>query len=154
MHTLAHHPALAMATLNLGKYFMLNSHLSARQIKLVILRVAHRFGSTYQWAHNSLGALQIGVREEEIEAVRTGPSDPVWSPDDAALLAAVDATCNGGRMDDATWSDLTARFGERCVLDLVHATGYFTMVAWGLIAADVQLEPDFAQFSSNRAKSD
>lgn len=153
MHALAHHPALAIPLLDLGKYFMLNSELSARQIKLIILRVAHRYGSTYQWAHNSFGALQVGISEAEIEAVKKGPTDPVWSADDAALLEAVDATGNGGKMGDNIWSSLTDRFGKRFVVDLVHATGYFTMVAWGLIAAEVELEQDFAAFSSNRAKA-
>jgi len=41
----------------------------------------------------------------------------------------------------------------RTVMDLVHAVGYFTMVAWGLVAMGVEVEPDFAQFSQNRAKA-
>lgn len=153
MMTLAQHPALAMASLDFGKYFMLNSTLSARQIKLIILRVAHRYGSVYQWTHNSLGALQVGIRQDEVEAVRIGPEAHLWSPGDRVLLAAVDAVGNGGRIDDAAWGALVAHFDKRVVMDLIHATGYFTMVAWGLIAMGVEVEPDFADFSKNRSKS-
>jgi 4-carboxymuconolactone decarboxylase len=151
MMTLAQHPALAMASLDLGKYFMLHSSLSAQQIKLIILRVAHRYGSTYQWTHNSLGAKQVGITDAEVEAVKAGPADPLWSADDRALLAAVDAVNAGGRVDDI-WDDLARRFDTRFIMDLIHATGYFTMVAWGLIAMGVEVEPDFAEFSANRAK--
>lgn len=151
MMTLAQHPALAMASLDLGKYFMLHSSLSARQIKLIILRVAHRYGSAYQWTHNSLGAKQVGITDAEVEAVKAGPADPLWSADDRALLVAVDAVNAGGRIENV-WDDLARRFDTRFIMDLIHATGYFTMVAWGLIAMGVEVEPDFAEFSANRAK--
>jgi hypothetical protein len=38
-------------------------------------------------------------------------------------------------------------------VDLIHAAGYFSMVAWGLVAMEVEVEADFAEFSKNRAKS-
>lgn len=154
MMTLAQHPRLAMASLDLGKYFMLESSLSARQIKLIILRIAHRYGSTYQWTHNAHGALQIGVSDAEIEAVKVGPDDPIWSREDCALLGLVDRVSAGGQVDDGAWAEVTAVFDRRFIMDAVHATGYFTMVAWGLIALGVEIEPDFADFSKNRAKND
>lgn len=153
MMTLAQHPKLALATLDLGKYFMLESALSARQIKLIILRISHRYGSTYQWTHNALGAQQIGISEAEIAAVQAGPDAPIWSPADRALLSAVDSVNAGGRFEGAAWSQLETLFDRRFIMDLIHAAGYFTMVAWGLIAMGVEVEPDFAEFSANRAKS-
>ena len=154
MMTLAQHPKLALASLDLGKYFMLQSSLSARQLKLVVLRVAHRNGSSYQWAHNSLGAKQIGVSDAEIEGIKAGPDAAVWAADDRALLRGVDGACAGGRFDEATWQELTVLFDRRFIMDLVHAAGYFSMVAWGLVTMGVEVEPDFAEFSKNRAKAD
>ncbi|WP_310535042.1 carboxymuconolactone decarboxylase family protein [Novosphingobium sp.] len=152
MMTLAQHPNLALASLDLGKYFMLESALSARQIKLIILRIAHRYGSVYQWTHNAHGALQVGISDDEIDAIRSDTDVPIWSAEDRALLNAVDATCSGGRFDGETWEALTTLFDRRFIMDLIHAAGYFTMVAWGLIAMGVEVEPDFADFSKNRAK--
>lgn len=154
MMVLANHPALAKASLDLGRYFMLQSTLTARQIKLIILRVAHRYGSIYQWTHNSLGARQIGISDAEIEAVKTGPLDEIWQTEDRLLLELIDATNAGGNIGDALWHQLTSTFDKRQIMDLIHAAGYFTSVAWTLIALDVQLEPDFAEFSQNRAKSE
>lgn len=154
MMVLANHPALAKASLDLGRYFMLHSTLTARQIKLIILRAAHRYGSVYQWTHNSLGARQIGISDAEIDAIKSGPADPVWQSGDRLLLELVDATHAGGKIDDALWHQLTATFDKRQIMDLIHAAGYFTMVAWGLIAMRVEVEDDFADFSKNRAKPD
>ncbi|MCB2074652.1 MAG: carboxymuconolactone decarboxylase family protein [Novosphingobium sp.] len=153
MMTLANHPRLALASLDLGKYFMLESTLSARQQKMIVLRVAHRYGSSYQWTHNSLGAKQIGITDQELQAIRRGPQDPAWSQADRALLAAIDGTCAGGKFDDEAWNELTAVFDRELLMDIIHATGYFTMVAWGLVAMRVQVEDDFADFSGNRGKS-
>lgn len=153
MLTLAQHPKLAMATLDFGKYFMLESTLSARQIKLVILRVAHRNGATYQWTHNAYGALQIGISETEIEAVKQGPSSPVWNPDERAMLELVDAVASGGTIDPQTWQAASASFDTPFIMDILHATGYFAMIGLGLKAMGVEIEPDFAEFSRNRAKS-
>ena len=152
MMTLAQHPKLAMASLDLGKYFMLESTLAAREQKMIVLRVAHRYDSTYQWTHNSLGALQVGFTEEEIQAVRKGPGDPIWGTLDRLMLIAVDEVGDGGRLSEATWLELSEHFSREKIMDLIHATGFFTMVAWGLIAMGVQVEPDFASFSRNRAK--
>lgn len=153
MMVLANHPALAKASLDLGRYFMLESPLSARQVKLIILRVAHRYGSAYQWAHNSHGARQIGMSDAEIEAVKAAPEAEIWSQDDRLLLATVDAVNCGGKIDDGLWRALSDRFEKRLIMDVIHAAGYFTMVAWTLVALQVEIEPDFAQFSQNRAKT-
>lgn len=153
MMTLANHPRLALASLDLGRYFMLASTLSARQQKLIVLRVAHRYNSTYQWTHNSLGARQVGISDEEIDAVKAGAASPVWNRDDRVLMAAIDQTCDGGKIDDATWAELNAAMSVHQIMDLIHAVGYFTMVAWGLVAMGVQLEEDMS-FSSNRAKAE
>lgn len=152
MMVLANHPALAKASLNLGRHFMLESALSARQIKLIILRVAHRYNSVYQWTHNSHGARQIGMNDTEIEAVKAGPQAAIWSIEDRLLLSAVDATNAGGAIDDALWNQLAATFDKCFIMDLIHAAGYFIMVAWTLVALQVEIEPDFADFSQNRAK--
>lgn len=152
MMTLANHPPLALASLDLGKYFMLSSTLSARQQKMIVLRVAHRYGSPYQWAHNSLGALQVGITAEELDALTRDASDPLWSQADRALLLAIDGTGDGGKFDEQTWQMLIQVYSRQQLMDIIHATGYFTMVAWGLIAMGVELEPDFKDFSKNQAK--
>lgn len=154
MMTLANHPKLAIASLDFGKYFMLDSTLTPRQQKLVVLRVAHRYGSTYQWTHNAFGAKQVGITDAEIDGVRIGPQASVWSHADAMLLRTIDGACAGGQFDDGTWSDLTAVFDRRQLMDIIQAAGYFSTVAWTLVALRVQVEPDFAAFSKNRAKVD
>ena len=93
------------------------------------------------------------MTDAEIEAVKQGADAPVWGPSDRLLLQTVDQVCNGGRIDEVTWAELAATRDRRWIMDAIHATGYFTSVAWGLVAMGVEVEPDFAAFSQNRAKA-
>jgi alkylhydroperoxidase family enzyme len=147
MMTLANHPQLAIASLNFGKYLMMDSTLSGRQQKMIVLRVAARNDSAYQWGHNSLSALKLGMTEREVEAIREGPGSPVWSGEDRLLLRTIDQVCDGGRIDDPTWAELSEAMSRHQIMDVVHAVGYFSMVAWSLIAMRVQLEPNFQHVS-------
>lgn len=154
MMVLAQHPALAMASLDFGKYFMTTSTLSGRAQKMIVVRIGWHTDSIYQVTHNRLGALQIGMGEAEVAALEQPLDAHDWSPRDRAMLHAVDQLSKGGGIDDAAWADLARHFDTRQILDLVQATGYFTTVAWTLVAAEVQVEPDFAEFSKNCAKPD
>ncbi|PLK24320.1 carboxymuconolactone decarboxylase family protein [Novosphingobium sp. TH158] len=154
MMVLAQHPALAMASLDFGKYFMVAATLSGRLQKMIVLRVAHRTGSTYQWTHNALGAQQIGMTPAEVEALASPLEAGQWCPSERAMLRVIDQLLDGGRISDDAWAEASTHFDKRQMLDLVQATGYFTTVAWTLLAAGVEIEPDFAEFSRNRAKAD
>jgi 4-carboxymuconolactone decarboxylase len=149
MMTLANHPKLAIATLNLGKYFIMESTLSVRQQKMIVLRVAHKFGSTYQWAHNSLSARHCGMTAAEIEALKQGGSTSIWNNEDRIMLKTIDLLCQGGQIDDAAWQELSPVMNRQQIMDLIHAVGYFTMIAWSLIAMKVQLEPEVAASVGN-----
>lgn len=142
MMTMAHHPKLAIASLDLGKYFMRESTLSGRWQRMIVLRVAHLTGSHYQWAHNSALAVKAGnMSEAEVAALKETPLQGPWTPTERTMLLAIDQLNVGGRIDDQTWSELAHLLDRKQILDLIQAAGYFTMIAWTIVAAGVQLEP-------------
>lgn len=147
MMTLANHPELALASLDLGKYMLVRSSLTKRQKELLVLRVAARYDSAYQWAHHVHSGRQIGLTDAEFDALRVGGVQPVWSPEEQALVSAVDQLCDAGRIDDPTWRALTAGMDRKQVMDFLYSVGFFTMNAWAFGAMGVQLEPGFEAFS-------
>lgn len=149
MMTLANHPKLAMASLDFGKYLLVNSTLSVRQRELLILRVAWRYRSHYQWAHHVVSARKIGVTDEELEALKIGADAAVWSVSEKAFLQAVDQLCEGGRIDDTVWSTLLETMGRQQLMDMLYSVGFFAMNAWAFTAMGIELEPDFEQFSTS-----
>ena len=147
MMTLANHPPLALASLDFGKYLLVNCALSPREMEIVILRVATRYHSAYQWAHHVHSARQVGMTDAEFAALEQGGASPLWSTHEQAMVHAVDQLCDAGRIDDATWGALAEGRDRRWLMDFLYSVGFFTMNAWAFGAMGVQLEPDFAAFS-------
>jgi alkylhydroperoxidase family enzyme len=147
MMTLANHPQLAIASLDFGKYLLVHSSLTERQKEIVILRVAARYESSYQWAHHVHSGRRIGMTDTEFEALRVGGIQPVWNAQEQALVSAVDQLCDAGQIDDATWAVLAAMLDRRGLMDFLYSVGFFTMNAWAFGAMGVQLEPEFETFS-------
>jgi 4-carboxymuconolactone decarboxylase len=148
MMTLANHPRLALASLDMGKYMLVESSLTKRQKELVVLRVAWRYASAYQWAHHVHSGRQIGMTDAEFEALQQPGPSHVWSPADQALISAIDQLCDSGRIDHPTWAQLSASMDKHQLMDFLYSVGFFTMNAWAFGAMGVQLEPEFEAFST------
>lgn len=140
---LAQHPALAVASLKFGGYVLGKSTLSQRQRELIVLRVAARYGSPYQWAHHVVIARKLGLGDPELTALRAGGAAPVWSRADQALLTATEQLFDSGRIDDATWAVLGETMDRHQQMDFLYTVGFFTMNAWALVNMGVEVEQGF-----------
>jgi 4-carboxymuconolactone decarboxylase len=147
MLTLAQHPKLAFASLDFGKYVLIESKLTERQRELIVLRIAWRYKSKHQWTHHVLSARKIGISDEEIEALGQAETSPIWSEGERALIAAVDQLCTTGQIEDGTWLLLSAEHDTQTLMDILYAIGLFTMNAWAFNAMGIELEPDVAAYS-------
>ena len=147
MLTLAQHPKLAIASLDFGKYILIETQLTARQRELIVLRIAWRYGSDHQWTHHVLSGRKIGMTDAEFAALQQAGPAPVWAPLDQALIDAVDQLSAKGQIEDATWSVLAASHDTRTLMDMLYAIGLFTMNAWAFNAMGIELEPDVASYS-------
>ncbi len=138
---MANHPSLATAYNIYGKHFLIESLLPVRPREIVVLRVAWRVKSLYEW-HNHVGyALNIDMSLDEIAAIRTGPDWPGWNEHDRAILRAVDELLDTNIISDKTWANLESFYDHKAIMDLVMTIGQYVMVSWGLNSFGVQLEP-------------
>ena len=147
MMTMAQHPQLALAVLELGKYMLIGSTLSPRHKEMVVLRVAARFSVDYEWAHHVHSARRIGMTDEEFAALRSGGPSTIWNQADQALVDAIDQLCSTGRIDGNTWNSLALTMDRKALMDLIYSVGFFAMNVWAVGTMDVPVEPDFAEFS-------
>lgn len=147
MMTLAQHPDLAIAVLDLGKYMLVGSTLSQRQKELVVLRVAWRNDVDYEWAHHVQSARRLGMTDEEFAALRSSGHSSTWSQEEQALINAIDELCGNGRICAETWSILSETMDRHRLMDLIYSIGFFTMNIWAVGTMGVPLEPDFEEFS-------
>jgi 4-carboxymuconolactone decarboxylase len=141
--TLAHHPLLLKRFMALGGVFLALNQLPAREREIVILRVAWRTGCVYEFGQHTRIGLDSGLDEEEVVRVaREG--DEGWEPADAALIKAVDELQAADRLGDDTWAELSERFTEAELLELLALIGFYRMTAGILNSAGVEPEPGVA----------
>lgn len=114
--------------------------LPRRETELVILRVASLAGSEYERSHHERIGRRAGLSREEIDAVRRGPSDPIWGPRDRTLLTAVDELHEKRDLTDATWSALREELDERLCVEFLLLAGHYEMLATTLNT--LRVEPD------------
>ena len=139
--TLSRNHDLYKGFLALGGHLLGGSGLPAREREIVILRTGFRAGSEYEFGqHTRIGAA-VGLTDAEIARLADA-GDGTWTDDDAALVAMVDDLCADDVVSEATWKQLTTRWTEEQLLELLVLAGYYRLVSGLLNSVGVALEPD------------
>jgi alkylhydroperoxidase family enzyme len=135
---LVRHPKLANVFLSYNGFLLQRGELPGRIRELVILRVAHRDRSAYEWGQHVKMAAANGVGADEISAVAAG-NEGFTGPDLIALEAA-DELLENGHLAWPSWQRLSTELGERPAIELIFLVGTYAMSAmafrtWGLAPA-------------------
>ena len=141
---LAKNATLAEPMMGPGKHFFgKDSSLPVRDREIVIARVSARCGNEYEWGvHVATFGAAAGLSEADVRHTVSVPADPdAWAPNEAALIAMVDALHETSTLDDAQWADLRAHYSEAQVLELLMLAGWYHAIAFVCNAARVPLEP-------------
>lgn len=134
---LAHHPEMARLFLRFNGFLLQRGALPARLRELIILRVAHRHRSAFEWGqHVRLGGA-VGVTEADVEALAAGNNG--FDGADRLVLDAVDELIVDGKAQWPTWQRLVSELGEHAAMEAVFLVGTYTLTAmafgtWGLQA--------------------
>jgi 4-carboxymuconolactone decarboxylase len=146
--TLMHHPALAGPFLMYNNVLLQRPALEPRRRELMILRVAWRTRSAYEWLQHVRIAASVGLTPAEIDAIAHGAPADQWSPLEADLLAATDQLLDRYRVDDDTWARLAAQLDERQLVELVFVVGTYTGLAMAFNSFGLQLDPDLQEMTT------
>lgn len=135
--TLVRHPDLTKAYVGFNIHLLFRSTLPPRVRELAILRVAHRRECAYEWSHHVSAALEAGLTDDDIAAVRHGEAADEF---DRVLLKAVDELNEKSKLSDQTWATLATRLDERQRMDLVFTIGSYNMLAMAFNTFGVEVE--------------
>ena len=135
------HPALAGPLLVYNAVLLQTPTVEPRLRELMVLRVAWRTRSTYEWAqHVRLGAsLRDHARGHRCRSPRG--VDDGWSPLEADLLAATDQLIDRYRIDDETWNRLAEQLDERQLMEITFVVGTYTCLAMAFNSFGIELDP-------------
>lgn len=137
--TMAHHPSLLAAWAPLRQHVVKTSALGPIFSELVILRTAHRMGSTYEWAHHVSRSRALGIDDRRIAAMCSMPEGK-----DGLIARAVDALLDIRRLPPALEDELASALGRRAVFDLIATVGFYSVLGYILMTYDTPLDASVA----------
>jgi 4-carboxymuconolactone decarboxylase len=140
--TVVRHPKLAGPFLAYNGVLLLDGVLAPRVRELVVLRVAWRTRSVYEWVQHARLAPRYDITPAEVEAIADGAIGENWTPLEADLLAATDQLIDNFTIDDATWARLAVHLDDASLIELVYVVGTYVCLAMAFNSLGIELDPD------------
>jgi 4-carboxymuconolactone decarboxylase len=128
-NTLLRSPEMGDLVQQLGAHIRYRTSLPHRLNEMAIIITARAWTAQYEWyAHKTL-ALQAGLSAAIVDAIAEGERPASMQPDEEAVYNFCTELLDTKQVSDATFQTATKAFGERGVVDLIGATGYYQLVA-------------------------
>ena len=122
-------PDLADRVQRVGEYVRFKSSLPARLNELAILMVARYWTAQYEWyAHREL-AMKAGLDPKIADAIAARKRPAGMKDDEAAVYDFCNELHEKKSVSDPTYATALKAFGEQGVIDLIGASGYYTLVS-------------------------
>ena len=146
--TLLKHPRLAKVVNDLLLMLLFDGNcLPARLRELLIMRIGWVTGSNYEWTQHWRIAVDYGLTEAEVLAVRNWREADCFDAADQAVLAATDETLADGCISGATWTACAqALETEAELLELNGAIGAWRLISQLAKSVEIQLEEGVASW--------
>lgn len=136
--TLGRHRKLFRGWLRFAGRLMPGGRLPRRDTELVILRVAHLRGCSYEFDHHVRLGRRAGVSPGDVQRVIEGPQAAGWTTRERALLEATDELVGQHDLTDETWASLRAHVDEPSAIELVLLVGHYDMLGTAIAALRIQ----------------
>ena len=132
-------PELCDLVQRVGAFVRFKSSIPPKLNELAIIMAGRKWGAQYEfYAHRRL-ALEAGLSATIADAVATNQRPVNMAADEATVYDFVSELLATGHVSDGNFKRVKDAFGERGVVDLVGAVGYYSLVSMTLNVAQVQL---------------
>lgn len=134
-----HAPRIGRRLSSLGAHLRFRTSLPRHLSEIAICTVGAHWHSEFEfWAHASM-ALEHGVSESVIDALRAGEM-PVFDRDDERLIhSVVHQLLNARRVDPVTYAAARELLGEQGLVELASTVGYYCLISMTLNLFEVAL---------------
>lgn len=112
-----------------GLYTRLRSSVPKKLNELAIMMAARFWTSQFVWYAHRRAAQDAGLSQAVVDAVAAGKRPASMQPDEEAVYNFSNELLNQRQVSDATFKAATDTLGERGVVDLVAAMGYFQLAS-------------------------
>lgn len=136
----AHSPYVLRDLMRLGNSLLSRTELEPKLRELAILRVAKLCGSEYEWTQHVPIALEMGVTQEQVEAISNWKESGVFSDIERAVLEYTDEVAQNVSVKDETFAALQKYLNEQRIVELTLSIGYWGMVARVLVPLQIEID--------------
>ena len=134
-------PELCDLVQRVGAFVRFKSSIPPKLNEMAIIMAGRKWGAQYEfYAHRRL-ALEAGLSASIADAIATHQRPTNMDKDEETVYDFVAELLATGHVSDAAFKRVKDAFGERGVVDLVGAVGYYSLVSMTLNVAKVPL-PD------------
>jgi 4-carboxymuconolactone decarboxylase len=138
---LLHRPGLAAPAQELGRYCRYDSSLPPALSEIAICTVGRHWRAEYEWYAHRRMALQAGVSEAVLDAIRDGAPPPFADETAEVVHAVAESLLETKRLPEALYARAERLLGREGLVDLVGIVGYYCLVSVTLNAFEVDLPP-------------
>jgi 4-carboxymuconolactone decarboxylase len=122
-------PDLCDLVQRVGAHVRYASSIPLRLNEMAIIIVGRKWTAQYEFfAHRKL-AIQAGLKSTICDAIATGARPNNMQDDEAEVYDFCSELLASGQVSDVNYARIKSRFGERGVIDLIGAVGYYSLVS-------------------------
>jgi len=132
-------PELCDLVQRLGAFVRFGTSIPQRLNEMAIIMAGRKWTAQYEFfAHRRL-ALEAGLSPAIADAIAVNQRPPNMAKDEETVYDFVSELLGTGKVSDPTFQRVKDSFGERGVVELVGAVGYYSLVSMTLNVAQVPL---------------
>ncbi|QUN32065.1 carboxymuconolactone decarboxylase family protein (plasmid) [Cupriavidus sp. KK10] len=135
-------PALAKAWAPCSRGLRNDLSVSRKLRELLIVQIALRHESRYEYGHHVHMARAEGVTPAQLAALPNGRDGALFDADEALVLQLADDLTHASGASAATMNALLERFGEKHLMELLATGAFYCAVARIVNSLDCELEPE------------
>lgn len=122
-------PDLMLRLAPVGDFMRKELVFGVRLAEIAILFTARRYDQPVEWAIHAEIAARAGLPAGVITALAEDRRPPGMTEDEALIWDCVAEIDRSRRLSDTSYAALSARFGERGVVELAALMGYYQLLA-------------------------
>ena len=142
---LAWSPALAKVWAPFARGLRNELSVSRRLRELLIVQIACRHESRYEYGHHAHMALTEGVTQAQLASLPGWRDSALFDADESVVLQLADDLTHASGASAATMKALQERFGEKHTIELLATGAFYCSVARIVNSLDCDLEPEASQ---------
>lgn len=113
--------------------------LSDADFEVAVLSAAREFDIAYVWAAHVPAARRAGVSDATIDAIRSRGNLSALSRREQVMIAVGRELVGKRQLSAEVFEQARAELGERVLIEVLAAMGYYVMIGCVLIATDMEL---------------